>query len=187
MCQVKKAGLSLGGGFGGPQKNKYKFAKRGTAFLFSCRKSMPSELKLRKGALAHFTLLPRAGSASGLVGLAHQCRSSVFRRPLVGPIVPRRRRAACAVALVARASRTLVSNGRPSPGRDPRSQKRAKNRVKRQPAHGQSVGGKQTNAPFLRGIRPCRLRPPLSMGTSGAPASTNRGWQPCCRPHLPRN
>ena len=36
----------------------------------------------------------------------------------------------------------------PSLGRDPRSQKRAKDRVKRQPAHGQSVGGKQTNAPL---------------------------------------
>ena len=33
----------------------------------------------------------------------------------------------------------------PSPGRDPRSQKRAKDRVKRQPARGQSVSGKQTN------------------------------------------
>ena len=30
----------------------------------------------------------------------------------------------------------------PSPGRDPRSQKRAKDRAKRQPAHGQSVSGK---------------------------------------------
>ena len=29
-----------------------------------------------------------------------------------------------------------------SPGRDPRSQKRAKDRAKRQPAHGQSVSGK---------------------------------------------
>ena len=29
-----------------------------------------------------------------------------------------------------------------SPGRDPRSQKRAKDRGKRQPAHGQSVSGK---------------------------------------------
>ena len=33
----------------------------------------------------------------------------------------------------------------PSPGRDPRSQKRAKDRAKRQPAHGQSVSDKQTN------------------------------------------
>ena len=35
-----------------------------------------------------------------------------------------------------------------SPGRDPRSQKRAKDRVKRQPAHVQSVSGKQTNGPL---------------------------------------
>ena len=32
-----------------------------------------------------------------------------------------------------------------SPGRDPRSQKRAKDRVRRLPAHGQSVSDKQTN------------------------------------------
>jgi len=35
-----------------------------------------------------------------------------------------------------------------SSGRDPRSQKRAKDRVKRQPAYGQSVSGKQTNGPL---------------------------------------
>jgi len=73
-----------------------------------------------------------------------------------------------------------------SSGRNPRSQKRAKDRGKRQPAPDQPVSGKQTNGPFLRCIRPCRLKPPLNTGTSGSPASTIRGWLQCCRPRLCR-
>jgi hypothetical protein len=75
-----------------------------------------------------------------------------------------------------------------SPGRNTRSQKRAKDRGKRHPAHGQSVSGKQTSGPLSSWNSPlCRLRPPKGMGTSGSPASTARGWQPCCRPRVRRS
>ena len=75
--------------------------------------SKPSEQQLRKGAL--FWRTPRSclARASLPISLASRVSAAapLFWRPLVGPLVSRRHRTARAAALVARASRALVSLG----------------------------------------------------------------------------
>ena len=79
-----------GGGGGGDDDdddndndNEHKRAKRWTACLFSSSKPKPSELQLQKDALLRRTPRPCLGpaAAADLVGLAHQCHSSVLQEP----------------------------------------------------------------------------------------------------------
>ena len=78
----------------------------------------------------HSSLSPQASAVHWDLGISgkHHSRLAAMPSPSVAPKLHP-------------AARPLL----PSPGRDPRSQKCAKDRAKRQPAHGQSVSDKQTN------------------------------------------
>jgi len=79
-----------------------------------CRKSKPSELQLRKGALFWRAPHPCLARAPLPISLASRITAAapLLRRPFAEPLVSRRRRAARAAALVTRASRALVSRER---------------------------------------------------------------------------
>ena len=75
--------------------NEYKRAKRRTALLFSSSKPKPSELQLRKESFLRRTPCPCLAQAPLPLPISLVSRISAaapfFKRPLVGPLVSRRR------------------------------------------------------------------------------------------------